>query len=275
MDRRRNQVARRLVTQLDDVFAEIGFDRGDAVLFEILVEPDLLGDHRLALGDDLGVDRAADLQYRGASFVRRSRPMDPAARGEDIRFVELEIEVEMLEGVILDRLADVAQRLELGEPCDGEAAALGKTGAHQRQRTLQIVVREAGAGVRLEGATGSEHGSYRAAPIGGTSPVMPASTSATWRTSTRRPRRWSLPAMFSRQPRSPASTASAPVPAMSASLSLTILSEMSGYLMQKVPPKPQHTSAPGSSLRLSPPTDASSRRGWSLTPSSRSPEHPS
>src|SRR6266446_25582 len=245
MDRRRNQVARRLVTQLDDVFAEIGFDRGDAVLFEILVEPDLLGDHRLALGDDLGVDRAADLQYRGASFVRRSRPMDPAARGEDIRFVELEIEVEMLEGVILDRLADVAQRLELGEPCDGEAAALGKTGAHQRKRTLQIVVREAGAGVRLEGATGSEHGSYRAAPIGGTSPVMPAST------------------------------ASAPVPAMSASLSLAILSEMSGYLMLKVPPKPQQTSAPGSSLRLSPLTDASSWRGWSLTPSSRSPEHPS
>src|SRR6266478_4619898 len=246
-------MARRLVAQLDDVFAEIGLDRDDAVLFEILVEPDLLGDHRLALGDDLGVDRAADLQYRGARFIRCSRPMNPAARGEDVAFVKLEIEVEMLEGVVLDRLADFAQGLELGEALDGEA----------------------GAGVRFEGAAAGEHGPYRATPIGGTSPVMPASTSATWRTSTRRPRRWTLPAMFSRQPRSPASTASAPVPAMSASLSLTILSEMSGYLMQKVPPKPQQTSAPGSSLRLSPSTDASSWRGWSLTPSSRSPEHPS
>src|SRR5260370_30938754 len=110
-------MAGRLVTQLDDVLAEIGFDRGDAVLFEILVEPDLLGDHRLALGDDLGVDRAADLQYRGASFVRRSRPMDPAARGEDIRFVELEREVELLKGVTCNPLADMAQRLERGEPC--------------------------------------------------------------------------------------------------------------------------------------------------------------
>src|SRR2546423_9081854 len=181
----------------------------------------------------------------------------------------------MLEGVVLDCLADSAQGLEVGEAFDGEAAALGKAGAHQPQRLLVIVVGEAGAGVRLEVAAGCEHRRYRATPIGDTSPVMPASTSATWRASTRRPRRWSLPAMFKRQPRSPASTASAPVPTMSASLSLTILSEMSGYLMQKVPPQPQHTSAPGSSLRLSPPTEASSRRGWALTPSSRSPEHPS
>ena len=79
-------------------------------------------------------------------------------------------------------------------------------------------------------------------PIAGVSSVMPASTSATWRTSTGLPRRDSLPAILRRQPRSPASTVSAPVAAMSAALSATILSEISGYLTQNVPPKPQHTS---------------------------------
>jgi len=79
VDRRRDQMARRLVAQLDDVLAEIGLDRGDAVLLEVVVEPDLLGDHRLALGDDLGADRAADLQHHGARLVGCPRPMNLTA----------------------------------------------------------------------------------------------------------------------------------------------------------------------------------------------------
>ena len=81
VDRRRDDVARRLVAQLDDVFAEIGLDRGDAVRFEVIVERDLLGDHRLALGDDLGAGRAADVEHDGARLCGVARPMHrpPAA----------------------------------------------------------------------------------------------------------------------------------------------------------------------------------------------------
>ena len=75
VDRRRDDVARRLVAQLDDVFAEIGLDRRDAVRFEVIVERDLLGDHRLALGDGLGADRAADVEHGGARLVGVARPM--------------------------------------------------------------------------------------------------------------------------------------------------------------------------------------------------------
>ena len=50
-----------------------------------------------------------------------------------------------------------------------------------------------------------------ASPIGATSLVMPASTSATWRTFTDEPSRFSRPAMFKRQPISPASKVPAPV----------------------------------------------------------------
>src|SRR5690242_12497738 len=45
MDCRRDDMAGRLVPQLDDVFAEIGLDRGDVVRLEEIIEPDLLSDH--------------------------------------------------------------------------------------------------------------------------------------------------------------------------------------------------------------------------------------
>ena len=105
---------------------------------------------------------------------------------------------------------------------------------------------------------------------------MSASTSATWRTWIALPSRDSLPAMFSRQPMSPASSRSAPVAAMSFVLSDTMRVEMSGYFTQNVPPKPQQTSA---SVHLrersDPSTPASSRRGCAFTPISRRPEQES
>ena len=68
---------------------------------------------------------------------------------------------------------------------------------------------------------------------------------------------------------SAASTVPAPVAAMSLALSATMRPEMSGYLTQKVPPKPQQTSGAESSSSLSPSTEASRRRGWARTPISR------
>ena len=78
--------------------------------------------------------------------------------------------------------------------------------------------------------------------------------------------------MFSKQPRSPASSVSAPDATMSAVLSDTIRVEISGYLTQNVPPKPQHTSGSAISTSSSPATLRSKSRGCGLMPSSRSPE---
>ncbi len=64
----------------------------------------------------------------------------------------------MGERVLLDRAADVAQRLEFGQPRNRISAAQRKPALHHhRQRALEIFVGEAGAGVRLEIATGREH----------------------------------------------------------------------------------------------------------------------
>ncbi len=80
MDRRRDDMARRLVAELDDVFAEIGLDRLDLVLLEEIVERDLLGDHRLALGHGLGVDAAADPEDGLARLRRRCGTNAPGRR---------------------------------------------------------------------------------------------------------------------------------------------------------------------------------------------------
>src|SRR5262249_35646649 len=187
----------------------------------------------------------------------------------------LEIDVEVVEDMVLDVARMVAQRLELREPRRGGRAPFHEVLLHMDERPLQLGIIERAPGVVLEAAAGGVlHQSVFDSPLGGT-PVMPASPSATWRTAIGRTSRFSLPAMLSRQPRSPASRVPAPVAAMSAVFSLTILSEIAGYLTQNVPPKPQQISAPGNSASRRPSTVASSLRGCCLTPSSRRPEQES
>ena len=77
---RRDDMARMLVPELDDVFAEIGLDRPDAMALEEIVERDLLGDHRLALGYRAGVGRPADVEHDGARLLGRLGPVHLAAR---------------------------------------------------------------------------------------------------------------------------------------------------------------------------------------------------
>ena len=95
VERRRDDVAGQLVAKLDDVFAEIGLDRRDVVAFEVVVDAQLLADHRLALGDGAGIGRAADRQHRVARFIRGGAPVHLAAGSEHLRFPLLEVEIEI------------------------------------------------------------------------------------------------------------------------------------------------------------------------------------
>ena len=96
--------------ELDDVLAEVGLDGRDAVGLEPGVEADLLGDHALALGHRAGTGRAADVEDDGARLGRVARPVDRAAPLEDLRLERLQVEVEMGQRVVLDLLAEIAQR---------------------------------------------------------------------------------------------------------------------------------------------------------------------
>ena len=117
MNRRRDDMGRRFVAQLNDVLAKVGLDRLDPRRLERGVEADLLGDHRLALGDAFRAHRLAELNDDLARLLGVLRVMDFAAARADLVLVGLEIKIEVGERVILDRPRAVAQRLELGQPC--------------------------------------------------------------------------------------------------------------------------------------------------------------
>src|SRR5690349_18237595 len=128
------------------------------------------------------------------------------------------------------------------QPLGRLPAPLGEADLQLGERILQVGIDQRRVRIVLEVVGGRLHQPRPSgSPMAAASP-MPASTSATWRTRTALPSRCSLPAMFIRQPRSPASSVSAPEAAMSVVLSPTMALEISGYFTQKVPPKPQQTS---------------------------------
>jgi hypothetical protein len=80
----------------------------------------------------------------------------------------------------------------------------------------------------------------------------------------------SPPPICSRQELSRAHSTSAWVEPTAATLSASIASDTSEFLIAKVPPKPQHDSAAGSSASSRPATAPSRRNGRSPTRSARS-----
>ena len=182
VNRGRDDVRGRLVADLNDVFAEIGLDRHDAVRLEEIVEPDLLGDHGLALGDRLGARLPADVENQPARLFRRHRMMHVAAGGAHPLLIGFEIEIEMR--VVLDVAGGIPQRIEFRQPVDRGLAPVDEA-EPLPEHALQLRVGDRRPGVRLESrrGDGERHGSAcarraRLSPIGGTS-VIPASTSAT------------------------------------------------------------------------------------------------
>ena len=175
----------------------------------------------------------------------------------------------MRQRVVLDVACSVPQRVEFGKLIRHLAPPRDEIHLDEFERVLQLGIAERRLGVLLEARRGGDvghgcgPGSRRGgAPIAGSS-VMPASTSATWRTSIALPSRWSLPAMFIRQPRIARDQhAGCRSPPHWPPSWPRWRSRCSGYLTQKVPPKPQHTSGSRISVSVRPRTVPSSRRGW-------------
>ena len=124
------------------ILAKVGFDRLQAVLFQVIVKLDLLGDHRLALGHDLRIDRAADFNNGFARFARRAAPVDLAAIGDHVVLEPLQIEVQVFQHVVLDVARLVAQRRRipagaprLGFACpESRPSSCPKPSANARRR---------------------------------------------------------------------------------------------------------------------------------------------
>src|SRR5215471_9529001 len=80
LDGRHDHVRRRLVGELDDPFAEVRLHRLHARRLESVIQEDLLGHHRLALGEQGGPTPPAELDDVADGIGRGRRLVDDRAR---------------------------------------------------------------------------------------------------------------------------------------------------------------------------------------------------
>ena len=123
VDRRRDDVARVLLAQLHDPFAEVGIGHLDAALFEMRVEAALLGEHRFAF-DDARERRAVArmLGDNGVVLGRIAGPMNLSAQTRGVGLELFEIFVEPRHRVELDLRSEIAERFPLRHAMGGAVA---------------------------------------------------------------------------------------------------------------------------------------------------------
>ena len=115
LDRRGDDVHRVLARKLEDPLAEIGLDDLHPRGLERLVEADLLGRHRLRLGDELRAHRGADPGDRRARLGGVGAAVDAAAAGLERVLEVVEVGVERRERAQADLAASLPQCLDVLE----------------------------------------------------------------------------------------------------------------------------------------------------------------
>ena len=165
--RRHDDVRRQLVADLHQIFAEVGLDRRDTVLLEEIVDRDFLADHRLALGDELRIRLAADVEHDCARLLGRHGVMHMAAGGGAALLEALEIKIEMRQRMVLDVARAIAQRLEFGELAHHQTSAVHDPGLDAVQRRLQLRIGQRLLRVLLERRRGEMRCDAHRSPIAG------------------------------------------------------------------------------------------------------------
>src|SRR5437868_1861490 len=99
MHRRRNDMIRCFAIELLNIFTEICLHAFNTILFEVMVEMYLFGDHALAFHERLAVLLLADTAYCFKSLLRILCPNHFSAAGRDLSFKFLEVTVEVLNGI--------------------------------------------------------------------------------------------------------------------------------------------------------------------------------
>src|SRR5690606_24575366 len=97
MDGGSDDVAWRFAPDLHEILAKIGLHHLDPRRLERSIEPDLLGDHRLAFGNDLGVRVPANLQDDLARLRGCCGPVHMGTGSRRLALVFLEVKVKMSE----------------------------------------------------------------------------------------------------------------------------------------------------------------------------------
>ncbi len=112
--------------------------------------PELLRDHRLALGHGAGAGVLADLQHDARASSAVAAPMHLAASALHVGGECFQVEVEVGQRVVLDVPPDVAQPLELRQIGDRGAAPCHELRLAELQRLLEPGIGQRALRVGLE-----------------------------------------------------------------------------------------------------------------------------
>jgi hypothetical protein len=115
LDRRRDDMDGVFAGKLEDVLAEVCLDCPDPARVERLVEADLLGEHRLRLGDQAGLGRPTDLHDLGARVLGRRAAVHAASARLDGRRERSKVALEIIHRARPDLPRPVTQRLDVVE----------------------------------------------------------------------------------------------------------------------------------------------------------------
>ena len=248
VDRRREQVRRPVAERLHDVLAQVGLDRVDARRGKRVVEPDLLGQHRLGLHGAGG----AALVGRSPPPARRPRPRCPrGGRGRRPRSRGPRARRSARAGVQWRRRGSPGHaRAAPPSPWSRARARAGPPSCPRRRgdwRSPLGAVRLAGSWI-TRGVTAGPRA--RAGRRGGAR-------------AGRSPRRRARPSRCIRQPDVGGDDRLGPAARARSSFSSAIATDTSGSLIANVPPKPQQRSAFSVSTIRQPSTPPRSESGGS------------
>ncbi len=163
--RRGDDMARRLLGELDHVFAEIGLDHLEAGALECVIDRYLFAHHGFSFGDAFGADTLAQTNDDLARLRGRACPMHLAAIRQHLRLETVEVVIEMGEGVLFDFARGCTQLLEFGKRVDGIATLVDKPAFGAGQRPLQVVVLQCCLGLLLKGVRSRFHDWFSPSPI--------------------------------------------------------------------------------------------------------------
>src|SRR5579875_899771 len=264
MKRRNNDMRRLVFSQLHDQIRQVRFKWCNPGSLQCLVQPNLIGGHRLHLDDFALSSRANQVDNDPVRLIGIARPVHTSARFRAVALKFLQIAIQMRERVLLDRVSRFAQRLPIRHLIDYPRPLPTN---HIRRMTdvpPQLRIRDQ----RLC----RTRKSFRLCRMSHVNThALAARISARCAHFTPVRIRLSAPLICMRHELSVAVQTSAPVLSTHRILSASMAAETSAFLIANVPPNPQHCSASGNSIKRSPRTLSSSWRGLLPRPSDRSP----
>ena len=222
VDHRREDVRRTLAGELHDPLAEVGLDGREPGRLERVVELDLLGDHRLALGDHLDAAAPRDLEHGAQRVVRRRCADDAAAAGRDRLLEAIEELRRACHGGGADGLGAIDALRPVGVAHLDVGAEIQQVAARSLQRRAQAGIAQR----RLE--AGIECAVVAVDEAHGDQPSRSSSSGSVVVERSGRPSSAATPPRCMRQPTSPETSSARPPRARLADLVAAMAVETSG-----------------------------------------------